>query len=183
MAFHFRTLLYAAAFLVVGIPGAAFPQSARLGEPDPEVHKLFVAERKAHVGEYLPSGIEVIDSKGETVDLRAVLKGPAILFRIHPDCPPCEDILAMLRKPDTTRPAKGTAIVVLRTNDAGHGSMDLPDWVVAFHTADKLQGDGFLDGKVTPTTFYFDGEMKLVRRTVGTPPLVTDTLLRVPSAQ
>ena len=85
------------------------------------------------------------------------------------DCPPCEDLL------DAIREAHGhalgsvdAAIAVLRVGDSSHAHIELPKSVLQYHAPSKMQ-EGFLGGKITPSSFYLDRNLTLIKRRPGLP--------------
>ena len=150
------------------------------GPADPRASQMFSQERSANIGDTLPAGIEVLNRKGKTVDLRETLQGPVILFKINQNCPPCDEILAMLRQSEGNGLGTPKAtLAVLRVGDKSHVSMELPQAILELHSSSALE-DGFLGGKLTPTTFYFDKTLSLVKRVPGRP-METTNLLQFPA--
>lgn len=127
----------------------------------------FQREMRKNVGNVLPFGLVVKNRHGDEVDLRSALGSQTVLIKIDPDCPPCEEITAFLRE---HREWNGdTKVIVLMVKDTGDTIPDLPPQVTFLHTTADMRSDGFLAGKYTPTTFYFDEGGRLVKRDVGAP--------------
>lgn len=174
-----RTLLSCLACL--GLAMIAGTSSAQeLAPADPALVALLHEETTAHVGESLPSGVMVHDDNGKAIDLRQALSGPITLFKLKPDCKPCHRILGMLREPDSLQRSGDIGIVVLMVNSGKSTLLDLPTTVASFHTGDSLDAEGFLAGQITPTTFYFDQTLKLIKRKPGLP-FSARTLLEFPT--
>ncbi len=178
MALNKALLILGLCIVVTGQVRGALAQFD--GPADPRASQMFSQERSANVGDTLPTGIEVLNRKGKTVDLREVLRGPVILFKISSSCEPCDLILAMLRQSEGSDPDTPKAtLAVLRVGDKSYASMELPQEILEFRTASALE-DGFLGGRITPTTFYFDIDLKLVKRFPGQP-MDAKNLLRFPA--
>lgn len=152
----------------------------RLTPADPTLTALIHEESSAHVGDTLPAGITVHDDNGKIIDLRQAVNGPLILFKLKPGCEPCHRILDMLREPDSLQQRGDIGIVVLMVNSSKSGLLDLPTTVASFHTGDSLDQEGFLAGQISPTTFYFDQTLKLIKRKPGLP-FSARTLLEFPT--
>ncbi len=135
-------------------------------------------ELKGSVGEVLPADFEVIDAQGKAIKLATRLKGPAILFKIKDGCPPCEELLGVVREQGT---AGAVQFVVLRVGASEHNDLRLPARVEQFHVVSQLH-DGFLGGRLTPTTFYFDQSLRLKQRKPGLP-VNPRSLLAFPEAK
>lgn len=124
-------------------------------------------------------GLMVENRRGQNVDVRDALGPQTILFKLDPDCAPCEQIMDLLRE-DPPRDDEAT-VVVLMVKDTGGTAPDLPPQVTYLRTTLDMRSEGFLAGEYTPTTFYFDQESRLVKREVGAPfPL--QSLLQFPAA-
>lgn len=121
---------------------------------------------RRNVGDVLPSGLMVKDRHGQDMDLRDALGSRTILFKFDPDCKPCGEIMDFLRE---NRPEDNTTVVVLMVKDTGGTVPDLSPRTTYLRTALDMRSEGFLAGKYTPTTFYFDEKFRLVKREVGAP--------------
>lgn len=147
---------------------SALVQAEQATPPDTATFiRLMRAENALNVGKTLPAGIQVVNAEGNTVDLRAALHGPVVVLRIDPACTPCEQLLDYVRANAVEyMRSQHTSIAVLRTKDSGHAALSLPQMVTELHTKDGLDG-GFLAGKIAPTAYFFDGELRLLARRGG----------------
>ncbi len=146
---------------------AATPSFAKIsGQPDPVMTQRFTQERSAHVGEVLPSRIKLALDDGRIVDVREHLQGPVIVLKI-PVASVTQGLLAAVREAggkslDATR----ANIAVITVTDKDHKPLDLPESVLVFRTESALE-DGFFGGHILPTTFYFDQDLRLIKRHPG----------------
>lgn len=136
---------------------------------DPATAELFHHEMSANVGKILPEGIHVSDKAGHPIDIRKILHGPAILFKIKSGCKPCGEILEMLRDQASLANFNKASIAVLLVGYDGKEHLDLPEQVIELYSSDIMRTHGFLAGRITPTTFYFSSNLELIARKVGVP--------------
>jgi hypothetical protein len=130
--------------------------------------QMMHAENSRNIGKTLPIGIEVLDRNGQSVDLHTKLKGPVTVVKIDPNCTPCQDILGYVsHHAKEYSQTEGASIAILITQNVGNtklkntrGAFDL------YSTASSLD-DSFFAGKITPTVFFFDKNLKLVSRRAG----------------
>lgn len=140
----------------------------------PEFAGMLQQASQQHVGDTLPNGIRVSLPDGSPADLRALLDGPVILFKLNSAAVETSGYVhlfgAIREAGDRSLGKKSARVAVLfiGSDDARAGSVDLPPSVMVLHTASFMQ-DGFLGGHLTPVTFYFDRDLKLVKRRPGLP--------------
>ncbi len=159
-----------------GFPTNGFAQT--LAPLDAEAAVQFQREMTRNVGRTLPSGLVVQDRDGRDIDLRDTLGTRTILFKLGPDCEPCVEILDYLK--DNPLGKTDPTIVILMV---GQDETELPEslpGINLLHSSSDMVDEGFLAGKYTPTTFYFDADSVLVKREVGAPFSLAQ-LLRFPS--
>lgn len=160
-------LLAVALTLPMSVSWADQMQGA-LGPPDPVMTQRFAHETKRHVGELLPEGVLVTDRGGNEVDFRSLLQGPVIVLKVIPDCPPCEQLLDAVRELNgRSTGGSDAALAVLFVGDAERMPENLPANVPVVRMTPTAANAGFFAGMLTPTIFYFDSELRLVKRRPG----------------
>lgn len=134
-----------------------------------KILQQLAVENATNVGRILPTGIQVLLDNGATVDLRSELRGRTILIEVKPGrCPACQQIFSFLQANAASfSKAQHARIVVLVTESATPPNLSMPAKVTVLHTASAMTRKGFLAGKWTPATFFFDTDHKLIKRQTG----------------
>lgn len=141
--------------------------SAQAATPlDAKAAAQFQREMRRHVGEVFPAGLMARNRLGQEVDVRDAFGSRTILLKLDKNCEPCMEIIDFLQK---NPPEADTSVIVMMVDDAGEAAPDLPPEVTYLHTAEDLRSGGCLAGEYTPTTFYFDENLRLLKREVGAP--------------
>lgn len=153
-----------------------------MGPPNPLMTQRIRTERQAHVGELLPAHLLVAHGSKSEVSLRSLLHGPVIVIKITPDCPPCVQLLDAVRD-STGGPARAPKpeLAVLYVGESERLPKGLPAEVLLVSMDWHAAQDGFFAGTITPTTFYFDADLRLVARRPGLSTVAES--LRFPSLQ
>ena len=172
------SLLTLTLLLVAGAGFSADGAAQALAPLDAEAAVQFQREMTRNVGRALPAGLVVQDRDGRDMDLRDALGTRTILFKFGPQCEPCAEILAYL-KDNPPGEADPTVEVLMVGQNESDVLEPLPG-IRLLHSASEMEEEGFLAGKYTPTTFYFDADSVLVKREVGAPFSLAQ-LLRFPS--
>ena len=124
--------------------------SAQAATPlDAKAAAQFQREMRRHVGVVFPTGLMARNRLGQEVDVRDAFGSRTILLKNPPEA--------------------DTSVIVMMVDDAREAAPDLPPEVTYLHTAEDLRSGGFLAGEYTPTTFYFDENLRLLKREVGAP--------------
>jgi len=151
----------------VVITGLSWAQSTGLSSG--EFNELVQREKSAHLGEILPEGIELDMDGAGVVDIRQHLHGPLIVFKVNLD-----DINRKLL--DAIRATGGHSlddtkarIAVIVVRNKTHTPVDFPESIPVFRTESDME-TGFFGGHFLPTSFYFDQDLKLIKRSPGMPP-------------
>lgn len=127
------------------------------------------AEASPNIGDALPGSLTAIDATGNTVALRDVMHGPAVLVKVVGGCPPCQDLVNYIRQhgSDYARMHHLQLVVLYAAAPPDPGvkgfPTKLPPSVVVLHTT-TMFSDGFLATNVVPATFFFDKNLTLVAR-------------------
>lgn len=157
-------MIVAVAAISVSMP----PRAQAVGSRDPAMTNMMRAERHAHLGQNLPAGIEVTLDDGSRVDLLEHLHGPLILIKIDLQGDLSGLFAAIRNARGKSLGDRKAHIAIVTIDDGKHDPLPVPDSVMTFHDT-SMMDDGFLGGRLLPTTFYFDADMKLVKRQPGLP--------------
>lgn len=158
------------AAMSVGIVSA--PVARAQTAPPPEVWHWLATEKNANVGKRLPADIKVMDARGKSESLRQALgHGPAVIIKLA-DARTTRTVQRVVKAIRTTGGKVAgnatTRLVVLRVGQPAPAPLKLPASVLQLFSTDDMES-GFLGGHISPTTFYFDQDLRLIKRVLGWP--------------
>lgn len=164
-----RATILNRAFLFIGLTSAVTAAGASANGSQAnaaEFARLLHTETSLHVGETLPAGV-MVTHNGMQVDLRSVLHGPVALVKLESGCSPCQDLLQFAKSHASEyNRLQGASLAILMTQTS----------IVAdrfegagfdFYTTSSDVETGFLAGKIMPTIFFFDEQLRLIARHPG----------------